>query len=178
MNNPSAASDELYFVTITVINWIAVFIRREYKDFLVDQLEHCQKNKGLKIYAYVIMSSHLHLVCSSDENLKLSDILRDFKTYTSKEMIKKIQNNSGESRREWMLELFFSAGKSNSLNKKYQFWQNGNMPVVLPLQYPNMIDQKINYIHENPVREGIVLESEDYYYSSACIQSPIKVEEI
>lgn len=95
----------------------------------------------------------MHLVIHSDQNL-LSDILRDFKTYTSKELYELIEHNPKESRKKWMLDYFEQKGMENCLNKNLQFWQNGNYPVAL---YSNrVIQQKIDYIHQNPVRAGFV----------------------
>lgn len=162
---------EINFVTLTVVDWIDVFTRRLYKDLIIKNLSYCQQNKGLKIYAYVIMTNHLHLVVHSDQNL-LSDILRDFKTYTSKELYKMIKANPQESRKKWMLNIFRKKGMENSLNKNHQFWQNGNYPVAL---YSNrVIQQKIDYIHQNPVKAGFVDSPERYYYSSANSLSPLK----
>lgn len=174
--NPTAKSDELYFVTLTVIDWIDVFNRREYKDFLVEQLNFCQQEKGLQIYAYVIMPNHIHLIASSKEGGYLSDILRDFKTYTAKKLVQLIRENPSESRKNWMLDLFAKAGQINPFNKNIQFWQNGNMPILL--YSPEVIDQKINYIHENPVRAGIVEEESSYSYSSANSTSRLKVLDV
>lgn len=164
--------NEINFVTLTVVGWINVFTRRTYKDFIIENLSYCQKHKGLKIYAYVIMTNHLHLVIHSVQNLQ-SDILRDFKTYTSKELYKLIKNNPQESRKKWMLDFFQKKGMENGLNKKHQFWQNGNYPIAL---YSNrVIRQKIDYIHQNPVKAGFVDSPEKYYYSSANPLSPLKV---
>lgn len=91
-------TDEINFVTLTVVDWIDVFTRREYSDFIIDSLTYCQDKKALKIYAYVIMTNHLHIVAESRQNY-LTDILRDFKTYTSKELFKMIQKNPQESRK-------------------------------------------------------------------------------
>lgn len=166
-------SGEINFVTLTVVNWIDVFTRREYSDYIIDNLAYCQCEKGLKIYAYVLMTNHLHLIMYSDEN-SLSDILRDFKTYTSKGLYSMIKENVEESKREWMLEQFRRKGKENSLNKDHQFWQNGNYPVAL--YSDQVIEQKTNYIHENPVRAGFVNHPEKYYYSSANPTSPLKID--
>ena len=97
------------------------------------------------------MTNHIHLVADVTDGT-LADVLRDFKTYTSKEVVKLIRNNERESRREWMIKAFEKAGKYNPLNVHHQFWQNGNYPVVL--YSPAVIDQKIDYIHENPVKAG------------------------
>jgi putative transposase len=76
--------DKLYFITFTVINWIDFFIRNEYKDIFLKSLEHCQINKGLEIYAYCIMTSHIHLIIGRDGDDNMEDIIRDLKSYTSK----------------------------------------------------------------------------------------------
>lgn len=95
----------------------------------------------------------------------LSDVLGDFKRFTSKEIVKSIENNKKESRREWMLEIFSEAGNKNSRNKNFQFWQQDNQPQEL---YSSaFILQKMNYIHNNPVEAGIVEKQEHYLYSSA-----------
>ncbi len=167
--------DSLYFLTITVVDWVDVFTRNEYKQWLAEQIAYCQKNKGFELFAYVIMTNHLHFVARMNEGLSMSDFLRDFKSYTGKKLIEKISNNSAESRKEWMLSHFASHGQKNALNKEWQFWQNGSHPTSL---YSNeVIQQKIKYIHENPVRAGFVAEANEYFYSSACPHSPIKVIE-
>jgi len=79
----NASTDELYFVTLTVTNWIDVFTRRLYSDLIIENLTWCQQNKKLNIYAYVIMTNHIHLVANVTEG-SLGDVLRDFKTFTSK----------------------------------------------------------------------------------------------
>ena len=168
----NASTDELYFVTLTVTNWVDVFTRRLYNDFIIENLQFCQQHKNLNIYAYVIMTNHIHLVANVTDG-SLGDVLRDFKTYTSKEIIKLIKNNDQESRREWMVKQFEIAGKYNPLNVNHQFWQNGNYPVLL---YSSaVIDQKIDYIHENPVRAGFVGCAHEFWYSSANAESPLKI---
>ena len=110
------------------------------------------------------MSNHLHLVASA-QNKDLSDILRDFKKFTSKQIVKAIQDNKQESRREWMLQIFKQAGEANSRNSEFQFWQQDNQPKEL--YSPAFVFQKLNYIHNNPVEAGIVERPEEYLYSSA-----------
>ena len=102
---------------------------------------------------------------ASAKNENLSDILRDFKKYTSKNIIKAIENNSHESRKDWMLKIFKEQGALNPRNIEYQFWRQDNCPIEL--YSPKFTFQKINYTHFNPVRAGIVLRPEDYLYSSA-----------
>jgi REP element-mobilizing transposase RayT len=168
----NASTDELYFITLTVTDWIDVFTRRIYNDFIIENLIYCQQQKRLNIYAYVIMTNHIHMVANVTEGA-LGDVLRDFKTYISKELVKMISTNIKESKREWMLKLFERAGKQNQLNVNHQFWQNGNYPVLL--YSAKVIDQKIDYIHENPVRAGFVGAAHEFWYSSANPESPLKV---
>jgi len=153
----------IYFCTCTIVNWIDLFIRKELKHIIINSLIYCQKEKGLLIHAWCLMSNHLHLIISS-ETTNLSDILRDFKKYTAKEIIKEIQN-SNESRKEWILELFSKAGENINRIQNYKIWQDGNQPKQL-LTY-EFTKQKLDYIHFNPVEAELVEEPEDYLYSSA-----------
>lgn len=91
--------DGLYFVSFSVVGWIDVFTRRIYQDLLVDSFLFCQKNKGLKIYCYCIMPSHVHFI-SYSENGSLSNILRDLKSFTATKIIQSISTNISESRKE------------------------------------------------------------------------------
>lgn len=166
--------DEVNFLTITVVEWVNVFTRRIYNDFISNCLIHCQQQKGLEIFAYVLMTNHLHLVVRSNTH-PLGDVLRDFKTYSSKKMIRMIKDNAQESRKEWMLALFRKHGLMNPVNKNFQFWQNENYPVVL--DNPVIFQQKLDYVHQNPVRAGLVDEPQHYVYSSAHPLGPIKLDE-
>jgi len=155
----------VYFVSFATVNWIDVFTRLEYKDILVENLKYCIENKGLKLYAWVIMTNHLHLLMSSETG-NCADILRDYKRVTSKALIKAIAENIQESRREWMLWMFERAGKKNSNNVKYQFWQQHNQPIEVSHD-TNKLERALNYIHENPIKAGFVDRAENYLYSSA-----------
>jgi REP element-mobilizing transposase RayT len=162
----------LFFITLTVVGWIDIFTHKEYADIIVKNLEYCQKEKDLAIFAYVIMPSHIHLVVRRNEGL-LSDWLRDFKSYTAKLIIKEIENGGFESRKEWLLHLFKYNAKFQAQNSKYMFWQKSNHPTDLFTE--KVIQQKIDYIHQNPVVANIVTEESYYYYSSANPLSPLKM---
>ncbi len=157
-------NDHLYFVSFAVVNWIDVFARKEYKNIIIKSIEYCQQSKGLELYAWIIMTNHIHLIIGSATN-KLSDIMRDLKKHTSVKLKEAIIDNKNESRREWMMELFIKAGKANSNNDNFQFWQQDNHPIELIT--PKFTHQKLDYIHNNPVVAGIVEKPEDYLYSSA-----------
>ncbi len=154
----------LHYLTFATVNWIDVFTGKKYRDVLIDSLAYCRKEKGLELYGYVIMSNHVHLIAKAKEGFGLSDILRDFKKHTSKQIIKLIQEES-ESRKEWLLQVMSEHGKNNDKNKTYQLWRNDNHPIELHSN--EVIKQKLDYIHNNPVEAGIVEKQEDYLYSSA-----------
>jgi len=153
-----------YFFTITVVGWIDVFIRKENKFTLIDSLRYCQKSKCLVVYGYCIMPSHLHLIARAEGCNALSDIIRDFKKFTSKAIVKQIIEGS-ESRKEWMLEYFKNAGEKLKGKTNFKFWQDGNHFEVITSN--KFFDEKLDYIHNNPVRELIVERPEDYIFSSA-----------
>ena len=140
-----------------------MFTRKVYRDEVIKCFDYCIKNKGMIIYGYVIMSNHIHMVVQSKDG-KLSDLLRDFKKFTATAILNKIQTEP-ESRREWMLERFKLATQSHSRNKNYQFWRYGNHPEEI---YTNkFMWSKLDYIHLNPVRSGLVEKASHYIYSSA-----------
>jgi REP element-mobilizing transposase RayT len=123
--------DKLYFVTFTVIHWLDVFIRRAYKDIFLDSLRFCQKNKGLNLCAYCIMSSHVHLIIGRTGGQPIEGILRDLKKFTSVKIIEAIKENPLESRKELFLWIFERAGKNNPNNVRYQFWQQHSHPLEI-----------------------------------------------
>ena len=155
----------IHFITFAVVQWIDVFSRKEYADIVLDSLRFCQKNKGLQIHAWCLMTNHLHLIVSVRDTYSLSDTLRDFKKYTSSTILKAIEKNEKESRKNWMLWIFKKAGEKNKRNSDYQFWQQDNHPVQCDIT--GVLDSKLKYLHENPVRAGIVRFEQDYVYSSA-----------
>jgi REP element-mobilizing transposase RayT len=152
-----------HYITATVVDWIDVFTRQTYRDSIIESLDYCIKNKGMILYGYVIMSNHIHLIIQSQDG-KLSDLIRDFKKFTAKDILEKIQVVP-ESRKEWMLERFKLAAEKHTRNKNYQFWQYGNHPEEI---YTNkFMWSKLDYIHLNPVRAGLVEKASQYIYSSA-----------
>ena len=122
----NASTDELYFVTLTVVDWIDVFTRRYYNDFIIENPARagCQQNANLNIYAYVIMTNHIHMVANVPDGSP-GDVPGRFKSYTAKELYKMIAGNAQESRKDWMLKAFDRAGKYNPLNEKHQSAKGG-----------------------------------------------------
>lgn len=155
--------EKIHFITCTVVDWIDVFSRKIYRDIVIDCFRYCIENKGMLVYGFVIMSNHIHVILQSKEG-KLSDLIRDFKKFTAKNILDAIQQNP-ESRREWMLERFAKATETHTRNKNYQFWQYGNH--AKEIYTLHFLWDKLNYIHLNPIRAGIVEKAQDYLYSSA-----------
>lgn len=161
----------VYFVSFATVNWIDVFSRLVYRDILVDAINYCIHNKGLIVYAWCIMTNHVHMIIGTEDE-KLQDIMRDLKGFSARKIPKAIEENQQESRKEWMLWMMRRAGNKNSNNEKYQFWQQHNQPIVL--HNNDIFEQKLNYIHNNPVEEGFVENPEDYLYSSARDYAELK----
>ena len=153
-----------YFLTLTVVGWIDVFTRKNYRFTIIDSLIYCQREKGLSVYGYCIMPSHIHLIARAEGKFNLSEILRDFKKFTSKAIIRPIIYEP-ESRKEWMLECFKKAGERKKGKTVYKFWQDGNHPEMISSN--KFFDEKLEYIHNNPIKELIVERAEDYIFSSA-----------
>jgi putative transposase len=145
----------MFYVTFTVNQWADVFTRSIYTDIVIDSLRYCQKEKGLKIYAWLIINNHIHTIIRSETN-NLSDIIRDFKKYTSSKIVRAIESNTKESRRNWLLKK----------EDKIWFWEEGYHGIEITS--PDFFETKLNYIHLNPVRAKIVERAEDYYYSSCA----------
>jgi putative transposase len=156
---------ELYFVTFTAINWIDVFIRDVYREIFISSVKYCQQEKGLQVGAWVIMTSHVHMIIGTNGDNKLQDIIRDLKSYTSRHIRLAIEQSNDESRKEWMMWLFKQAGYANTNNNDFQFWIQDNHPIQLSSGL--MLTQRLDYIHNNPVEAGFVCEPQHYKYSSA-----------
>jgi putative transposase len=147
-----------YFITCTVHQWVDVFTRPDYVNILLDSLRYCQQKKGLEIFAWVVMTNHIHLIVSS-KGEGLSDIIRDFKKFTASKIMEAIENNPKESRKKWIQWLLKKDGG-------IWFWEEGYHAEEITSQ--QFYESKLNYIHQNPMRARIVEKEEEYLYSSCC----------
>lgn len=150
-----------HFITCTVTAWADALSRPEYKDIVLESLKYCREHKGLLIHAWVIMSNHIHLIVSAREGAELPSIIRDFKKFTSSKIVSAIAECPQESRKKWLLNLFSFAGKGELT----QFWQKNYHPIELNTD--KLFQQRLDYLHENPVKAGLVREHHHYLYSSA-----------
>ena len=138
--------------------------KKNHKLKIIEALRYCQKNKGLEIFGFCLMPNHLHLIVRANEKQSLSEVLRDFKQFTAKSIIRQIIEEP-ESRRNWLLDRFELAGRDKKRIKKFKFWQDGNHAILV--YSPQIFYQKLQYIHQNPVKAMIVENPEDYLFSSA-----------
>ena len=138
----ATTTEEAYFITITIVGWIDVFTRVNQKNNILNALNYCQKYKGLEIYAYVLMSSHIHILCKATLGFVLSDVIRDFKKFTSKKILQTIKEEP-ESRREWLLDYFQKACQHLKREQHYKVWQDGYHAELAESNW--FIKQKIDY---------------------------------
>jgi REP element-mobilizing transposase RayT len=153
-----------YFITMTVIDWIDIFTKPVYKHIITESLKYCQRNKGLEIMAWVIMSNHIHMIARAKDGYLLSDILRDFKKFTSKKIAEELLSGN-DSRKEWIINRMEFRGKVNPKIRDFKFWMEGNE--AKEIHTKAFLEQKMEYIHNNPIRAEIVFEPHQYLYSSA-----------
>jgi REP element-mobilizing transposase RayT len=159
---PKELKTETFFLTFTVHRWYYLFDRHNRWDIIADSLKYCQANKGLTLYNYVFMLNHIHLLAQCSD---MSGFIRDFKTYTSKEIRKNIEETEPH-----ILKLF-------ERNGEYHFWQKTNMPEVI--RNVDFYLTKAQYVEQNPVRKRYVSKAEDWIYSSANKEKNIlKVDSI
>jgi putative transposase len=152
------AEQNIYFITPTIWNWYYIFDRHNRWQIIADSLKFCQETKGLEIYAYVFMLNHLHLIIRSPD---AAGFLRDFKKFTSKKLIENIAKFEPQ-----VLELF-------KTENGYRFWKEDNQPKIIESE--KFLLQKVNYIHNNPVVKGYVERPQFWKWSSANLDSEIKV---
>lgn len=145
-----------HFLTCTVLHWIPVFTRTESVKIIIDSLKHLQEHDNLKLYAYVILENHLHLVAESDD-IALS--MRKFKSYTAKKILELLR----ESNARTILDQLAFYKKAHKSEISYQFWQEGVQPKLI--QSERMMHERINYIHMNPVKRGYVDQAAHWRYS-------------
>lgn len=159
-NNPC------YFLTFNVVDRLDIFVRPLYKEVITRTLNHFVETQGLIIYAWCLMTSHLHLLIKPHEGNGPAYFERDFKKYTTPEIIKAVEMEM-DLRKEWMMQRFEDFSKSLKKIEKFHLWQSCSSPLHIDADQPSLLLDKIDHIHENPVRERIVELPENYLFSSA-----------
>jgi putative transposase len=148
-----------HFITSAVVHWIPVFSREDYFQVLVDSLKHCIAHKGLVVHCFVLMPNHFHLICSQQAG-RLMDVIRDLKTFTSKEIARKLES---DGRTIWLAAMRRAAGAQQGV----KVWQDEYHPEQIHSE--PFFAQKMSYIHDNPRRAGYVVDPADWKYSSAGV---------
>jgi REP element-mobilizing transposase RayT len=151
----------VYFITSTIVEWTYVFTEQKYFETIVASLRYCQENKGLDLIGYVIMLNHIHWISHTDSNTQLSDVMRDFKRFTSRQLSKLLK----EDNKRLPLYIFRKAAAGRRDNPEFKVWQEGFHPQQIFSM--EMLRQKLTYMHNNPVRKGFVERPEHWFYSSA-----------
>ena len=147
-----------HFLTCTVINWMPLFTRPETVNIILNALQYRQQHNGWKVYGYVILENHLHLVVQSEDLLAELPL---FKSYTARQLIDYLK----ECHAERLLKQMAFFCKSHKHDREYQCWEEGSHPQLI--QNEEMLRQKLDYIHFNPVKRGYVDKPEHWRYSSA-----------
>jgi REP element-mobilizing transposase RayT len=147
-----------HFITCTVLHWIPIFTRTQTTDIIFDSLKYLQQNDNLQIYAYVILENHLHLVASSND---IGASMTKFKKYTARQIIDLLKSNNVKT----ILDQLEFYKKAHKKDRDFQLWQEGIQPKLITTEA--MMIEKINYIHQNPVKRGYVDEAKHWRYSSA-----------
>jgi putative transposase len=160
---PEFDPTNLYFITTTAANRAHFFASDVNKQIILDSIKYMQLQGWFRLYGFVIMPNHIHLLVRFLDPFKLSGVMRDFKKYTAKQIIR---NCLAENNKE-LLESFEKAARS-SWKQKYKVWEEGfDAREVFSLDF---LVQKFDYIHHNPCQPywGLVEKPEDYKWSSAC----------
>ena len=150
--------DHAHFVTATVIEWLPIFNTAACCDVIVRSFEYCRAHKGLRIHAWVILDNHLHAIVSGPE---LANTLRDLKRFTARALLEQIRSEG----RAWLLNQLAYYCAAHKTASEHQVWQEGVHPQAILSDA--IMEQKLDYLHNNPVKRGWVAAPEDWRYSSA-----------
>ena len=152
-----------YFVTWAVVNWLPLFAEPAYRQIILDSLNYLRANKHTQLNAFVVMSSHVHVILWPEDGINLSDVIRDFKRFTSKEISREAEQQGSE----YFIKIFSDARLVNRAQSisQYQVWQEGSHPEAIFTE--KFAKQKVDYIHLNSIRAGMVKTAEEWPYSSA-----------
>jgi REP element-mobilizing transposase RayT len=147
-----------HFLTCTVADWLPLFVNPLAAEIVLDSLAFLHKSRRITLWAYVLMENHMHMIASAE---RLSREVQAFKSFTARRIVDSLEETGSYS----MLGKLQRAKLSHKRDRKHQVWQEGSHPKILEGQA--MIQQKISYIHDNPVKRGYVDDPRHWRYSSA-----------
>lgn len=151
-------ADKPHFLTCTVVEWLPVFTRPDAVQIILDSWVHQREHDGLKLFGYVILENHLHFVAQAP---RLDKCLSSFKSYTAARLIELLEARKAEQ----LLARLRFAKRAHKHDREYQFWQEGSHAEMIFSEA--VMRQKLDYIHQNPVKRGYVELPEHWRYSSA-----------
>ena len=155
---PQIITEYAQFFTATILNWKKLLEPDKYKDVIIRSMRFLVENNRVIIYGFVIMSNHIHLIWQMKAGIKRDALQRDFQKFTAQRIKDNLKINHPD-----VLSLFLVKAK----DRKYQFWERN--PLSIEIWTEKVLIQKLNYIHENPVRAGLCNYPEEYKYSSALL---------
>jgi REP element-mobilizing transposase RayT len=147
-----------YFHTSTIVGWLPIFTRPETVQMILDSWEYLQEHENFVLHGYVILENHIHFIANSDNH---SEHIMRFKSFTARKIIDYLEEQGVAM---FLKQLEFYKVKHKT-DRQYQFWQEGTHPKQMLNE--EMMRQKLDYIHYNPVKRGYVDEPVHWRYSSA-----------
>jgi len=154
VNDENAA----HFITSTIIEWLPVFTTAACCDIVVRSMEYCRQHKGMRIHAWVILDNHFHAILSGPQ---LAHTLADFKKFTARQILDQLRLEG----RGWLLNQLANFRAAHKCASIHQVWQEGVHPQSITSD--EIMLQKLKYLHNNPVKRGLVASPEHWLYSSA-----------
>jgi REP element-mobilizing transposase RayT len=159
MSRYQAGENLPYFCTITVLDWVPVFVDARYIEPLIESLTYCRARKSLQLFGFVVMPHHVHLIVAAED---LHAMMRDFKRFTSRTIHDRLEDDGRRTILDW---LGRGAQHARRERGEFSFWSDGFHPQAIASRA--VFEQKLNYLHENPVRKGLVQRADEWWYSSA-----------
>ena len=149
-------SYHIHFFTATILEWKHLLKEEKYKQIIIDSLHYLCEQKRVRVVGFVLMNNHIHLLWRIQDGHLREDVQRDFLRFTGQQMLKELRNSN-----QILLHDFYVGAN----DRKYQIWERNSLSI--PILNEDVFIQKLNYIHQNPVRAKLCLLAEEYYYSSA-----------
>ncbi len=151
---------EIDFFTATILEWKFLLLNDKYKDLIVGSLRYLVEKQKIQLFAFAIMNNHMHLLWHVNLPFKREDVQRDFLKFTAQMIIMDLKITQPDLLNEYYV---------GSKDRKYQIWERN--PLTVNIWDEGIIIQKIEYIHQNPVKAGLCTYADEYRYSSASFYS-------
>jgi putative transposase len=165
-NKSNLNRQDCSYITFSTVDWVDIFIRPSYKQIIADTLNHLIQHKKFTVYAWCLMSNHLHLVARAHDGSGLAAIEKEFKKQTTNAMLG-IIDSEPDLRKNWMLQRFEQSSQNLKRLERFQLWQSCSNPTHIDFNHVFKLQERILFVHENPVRDKIVASPSEYLYSSA-----------